>query len=769
MRMLLSLFVLLSCSLGFAETSLRWTYREDSKSDLASVIARINGETSYGLVESDFLLLEDRELATSHFRMYAQVAEGLPVEGLLIRIWAKVGKGELIQAEAVVESKEKHREMVSELRSKGVLVKSLIGSQADMWSLKLARKAVTQHPDDSTFSSYSYRDQWQGSEPVRVVTVKGRRGKHKIVLSLFGRKVLSHTYKEFPQRDQRADADAELTIQVPVFPIYEEVEGTGEILERVNSELKYIKTTLARPEKDPYEVLRAKRYFEDFYNPALAETEEGRAQGYWSMALIKRQAEEIRQGLTPVANDFGSGLVLEGRYATINLHPGVVKSFGDKLDFKPAFSTHLRPDWVLSERDSQVLYEMIPQSTLLGKPIASAEEAAARPARRLADHDPVSYINDGFDELQVYYGTNVLMEKLQERGFTDPELSVRPFHAFLYDPDIGMRDNAYYTDDTINFTTYSSTAQNMARDNPTIWHELGHGIMDRMMGDYLNLADTGGLSEGMADFVAALVTESVTGGGDFPGYSNFRIVNQTGFFLTNEVHDDGEAYGGAMYDFLLLAMAREGHDQGLHQVTDLTLEAMRLSRNHPELTAQEWFAHMLFADEIGREGVRAPGALSDLILKALAGRNFSLDESPAAAMTVMNGAEELTSESLGSRENPIRLSLKKEEDARYELKVNVKNSDTYSFKFPVTVKVEYQKGALQGAVRWEGEGDGADTYTLASEADTVTLPLVAKGECEYVNQEDGSCKDYAYIQILNDGETKKPSAKKRFYLRIKTQ
>jgi hypothetical protein len=75
----------------------------------------------------------------------------------------------------------------------------------------------------------------------------------------------------------------------------------------------------------------------------------------------------------------------------------------------------------------------------------------------------------------------------------------------------------------------------MARDNTTIWHELGHGVMDRMMGDHIELADTGGLSEGMADFVAQLVVNDVTGGTDFPGKYAMRIFNNTGYYLTNEV------------------------------------------------------------------------------------------------------------------------------------------------------------------------------------------------------------------------------------------
>lgn len=172
------------------------------------------------------------------------------------------------------------------------------------------------------------------------------------------------------------------------------------------------------------------------------------------------------------------------------------------------------------------------------------------------------------------------MESLHAVGFLDPELSTRPFNAFLYDPDIGSRDNAYYTDDTINFTTYSPSAQNYARDNSTIWHELGHGIMDRLMGDSIHLADTGGLSEGMADFVAELAIQTVTKGQPFEGSENFRIVNTTGFSFTNEVHDDGEAYGGSMRDLLMASRAQHGLE-GFQKVGDLTMETMRLCRNNP--------------------------------------------------------------------------------------------------------------------------------------------------------------------------------------------
>ena len=83
------------------------------------------------------------------------------------------------------------------------------------------------------------------------------------------------------------------------------------------------------------------------------------------------------------------------------------------------------------------------------------------------------------------------------------------------------------------------------------------------------------------------------------------------------------------------------------------------------------------------------------------------------------------------------------------------------------MKVEFHKGALQGAIHWEGEENSPIAYTLNSEEDVADINLTASGTCDAVNQPDGSCKDYAYIQIFNNGhESEKPSAKKRFYLKI---
>jgi hypothetical protein len=407
----------------------------------------------------------------------------------------------------------------------------------------------------------------------------------------------------------------------------------------------------------------------------------------------------------------------------------------------------------------------VPSATYRGQLLQDASSALSRPAVRLKDHNMIEYINDGFDEIQVYYAVDRLMESLQSMGFTDPELSTRPFNAVLYDPDISMRDNAYYTNDTINFTTYSPSNQNFARDNSTIWHELGHGVMDRLMGDMITLADTGGLSEGMADFVAKLVVEDVTNGQPFEGENDFRIINQIGFNLTNEVHDDGESYGGSMRDILEATVAKFGQ-AGVKKMADLTMDTMRLTRNHPGLTANDWFEHMLFADQLG-SALRAPGEMGSLITSALALRNFNLDNSPVAEFNIIvDGNSILTGKSLGSRERPYYVELKAGETAEHQLEMSLQSTANYKFRYPLKVEVNFNGGPLEGAIKWMDESAGSKTFVLNSEADTVNLKVAATGACDFINREDGSCSDFIYIKVINDKDTN-PSAKKRFYMRVK--
>lgn len=723
---------------------------------LGAMLEKANTETSIDFEAADFQKVEERDLATSKYQMYVQHVNQIPVARTAIRIWSDLKTNELILAELHLnETAKKDESLLNQKYARAKFTAAAFKSKKLTQAItESVSKVVSMHDTDNRIIGMKFKDQWVNGDLVRQVEVRGRRGIHHISVSLTKNVVIEKRYMEFPQSEKFH------TLQANVFPIYEEVETTGEKLPFEKRELKYIDSQLHDGGDLPLGTFSTVALSESKYHPILAETAVGQANGIWSEASLRRGIEAETSKFPLKDNSLTSGMLLQGKYATINLHPGV-KQFKD-IDFTLKPSINHIINWYSTDDG----YEAKPVSGFYGKNISSEGELLSRLPERLPDHDVESYINNGFDEVQVYYGVTVLMEALADMGFEDHELSTKPFHAFLYDPDISMKDNAYYYDNTINFTTYSPSQPNMARDNPTIWHELGHGVMERLMGPHLlfsNGLGYGGLSEGMADFVAKIVVEQQTNGAKFPGKEDFRIINNTGFYLTNEFHDEGEAYGGALSDMLDMVLAKEGNE-GLYDFTDLTLEAMRLTRNHPSLSPRSWYEHMLYADQLGSE-VREPNQFKAVINEALRKRNFAFSSAfKAAEMKVTSERGELTATSPASRDNPLK-ECGVDGVVKHDLKIALKGGDAEFIKFPATVKVEYKKGALQGAIKWEGEEANPTVYTVNSEEEILNVPLRASMECETVNQPDGSCKDYAYLQVFNAGEVK-PIAKKRFYLQL---
>jgi len=747
LKLVLGLILISATAQAAPAGLIRWTANEDANADFSHVLQVINQKMNANFRTSDFSVQDDRDLAFEHYTRYIETVNGMPVNGKSIRIWKDLNSNHTVQIEALLS-----------IPARSLLEKAVLRMDDDA-SIDLAIRTAKANRNDPYVRGIDFHDAWTdagaNADLIRIFTITGKRGKATIVISHRTRKVISNTYREFPQDDPQGD----LSVQALVYPIYEEADG--KVLDRVPVTLKHILSKVPQVTSDLYAPLRTRTYPYNRFSPTLGETAAGRSLGFWSMTYLKDQAAKLRAGLPLVDNSYASGLLLQGRYATINIHPDAFTKFPG-VNFTPKPSFAFFPNW--NDYD-QV---MIPSQAYFGKPLMSPDDAMNRLARRLPNHDPAQYMSDGFDEIQVYYAINTLMESLQANGFSDPELSTRPFNAFLYNPDIAYRDNAFYTDDTINFTTYSPDQPNMARDNSTIWHELGHGIMDRLMGDGITLADTGGLSEGMADFVAQMIIQNVTKGVPFPGSDELRIKNHTGFNLTNEVHDDGEAYGGTMNDFMEAVIAKNPQT-GLHQVIDLILEAMRLTRDHPGLTANDWFNHILFADQLGRKGLREPGELSPILISVLNGRNFHLDGSPVAEFKLANAATntEVVGNAAGTRNNPNQLKLAKDGTASFSVSAQLKSTADYPFVYPVTVRVQYNGGPLEGAAHWVGEEKGSQDYVLNSEAQVAQIHLAVTGTCDQINREDGSCVDFAYVQIFNHGVTDHPVAKKRFYVQIR--
>lgn len=744
---------------------LRWTAEQDQNADIAHIIESMNKQLGLQISTSDFYLIEDRDLATSHFQTYFQTSADIPIKETALRIWSDLNNHKTIQVEIFVEDTPPSQPGFLSL-GRNSIISSLAKGQDH---LKLVRSWLRKNAEDKKIKSIKSAYFWMGSILVKEFQIKARLGTHVFTVDVKNNKILKHQYKEFPNAD---NADDEFEIPAQVYQIYDYSDSDDGSLGKqqplIASKLKFLKKKYHRVDADPYGALRNKKYYDTNQDSFLASTPWGQAQGYWSDIQIKQQGQTIFNSLPTTDNSLAQGgLVLEGRYATINIHPEFAESLSVHAPFEMRHSAPLYMSWKPVLTANEDLYVMTPGSAYLGKPITSLEEVWNRPGVLHADNDPITYLSEGFDEIQVYSGITTLFESLHGMGFTDPELSTRPFHAFLYDPDISSRDNAYYTSDTINFTTYSPGHRNFARDNSTIWHELGHGVMDRLMGDFITLADTGGLSEGMADFVAALVTADVTNNQPFDGSETFRINNRTGFGLTNEVHDDGESYGGAMKDLLDAAIEKMGRD-GLVKVGDLTMETMRLTRNHPALTAQDWFSHMLFADQQGRQGVRAPNELHDIIISALDGRNFRFEGTGAAEFSLKNGDQEIVAGSPGSRNRPLQAVFNNgATTADFKLQVQLKDGEVYKFQYPVTVVAQYQGGPLQGAIHWAAEDSGAtQTFVLQSPRQMQNIPLQVSNKCDYSNRPDKGCSDFVYIKIFNNGERSKPVAKKRFYLKV---
>lgn len=754
---------------AFAETipsvAKRWTFHDQLGTSLEDIVARFSQETGIALSSADFTLDEDRDLAFNHYRRYAQLQQGVRVKGMGLRVWTVDHDRRLLQAEMEAIDPTAPTPVTQRLLNRSSVfpngVRDLTPVLSSAETASLARRALASE-EDKTVRGLSWQDFVHEGALVRDVQITSRRGSYELRFDLATKRLIKKDYHPFEKADQSGNAS---NLKVEVYPIYEEF--AGQIQPRIPVVLKNLSAQVRRPTSDPYANAFTSQLLYSKYDPTLAETPEGRAQGYWSDAILRAQVEQATQAVPLTDNDFSTGdFLLQGKFATVNIHPEAFHQW-QGITVPERFTTHFFPVWHDIVIDGEDDTEILPGSARFGKALTTPGEAATWPANRDPSHDPVRYINEGFDELQVYYAVNQMFDSLRPLGFRDPELSTRPFHAILYDPDIAMRDNAYYTNDTINFTTYSPSELNYARDNSTIWHELGHGVMERLMGDFLKLADTGGLSEGMADFVASLVIQDVTGGASFPGENDQRIVNKTGFFLTNEAHDDGEAYGGSMKDILNAAVQQWGQ-AGLKKMADLTLETMRLSRDNPHLTANDWFNHMIFADEIGRRGVRRPGELHDIILAALQSRNFYPQETERGSLTLTYDGHAVDSGKPGSRGRDIRVTLDPTASQTFTVTATVQDGTGFHFNYPLTLRVYLRTGPLQGAVHWTGEEQTFVDYTINQSGEQVSIPLEVSGTCDSVNREDGSCSDFAYIQVFNGiaSPTTKAFGKKRFYVRV---
>ncbi|MFM8314486.1 MAG: hypothetical protein ACKOA8_09395, partial [Deltaproteobacteria bacterium] len=171
-----TLFFAWACnSVSFAEPkSVRWTGKEDKDSNLVHVLEVLKSKTGVELSAANFMLVESRNLATSHYLMLAQTSGGIPVSGLSLRIWTTLDKNEVIQVEARVDATP---------ASLGWSAKSARAAMSSQETMELVRAALKKSEDPS-IRKVQWRDMWENGQVVRVVNVNAKRGKHSLTIGL---------------------------------------------------------------------------------------------------------------------------------------------------------------------------------------------------------------------------------------------------------------------------------------------------------------------------------------------------------------------------------------------------------------------------------------------------------------------------------------------------------------------------------------------------------------------------------------------------------
>lgn len=752
-----------------AKLYVRFERGELSSGALADVVAAINGRITADLKLSDLRKSDDLQLATSHYLRYAQVKSGVDVDGASVRIWLDQQNNQPILVEAFLA--DPRTDVLESYETPNTHFADVLAVVHRDFAAELKAGRVRSIQTTTVYKAAG----GLASGFVRRVQVKTARGQTTYEFENSSDRVLAKRFRELPQADRLAST---YSLPANVYPLWElpaSDKKPDAVATPVRVDLPNILNRVPDIDFASYLTSRSRSFLTSKRKSGDLTPDELLA-GFWNDTLIRflfPDAWENRARFFSNTVGYDNPVRLYGKnvVVTINREAGKLFPNGNApvLRNGPQFTASYTPVQQDGSDDNRITYaplkwgipirnqdDLLNRSPLSGDGLPHPERSA-------------ELLQAGFDEAQVYYGTDVFLSVFQQLGFTDPDMSTRPFVAVLFDPDVEGADNAFYDSNTINFATYSASAGNMARDNSTIWHELGHGLQDRVMGPHVDSSEGYGLWEGMADFLAQTVIANQFGLDPFQGRETLRILNNTHFYLTNESHDEGEAYGGAMNTMLEAMITKYGKREGLLRMTDLTLEAMRLTRDHPALTAEVWFEQMKYADSLPRTtGLfeRGPGELQSIIDAALSSRNYKKGSKPGRFVVQYKG-DELNDRDAGSRQSPISLDASGPQTQSFDLTVTLIDGDEFQFRYPATVRVAFSGGALQGALKWKDESKGPVDIVIPGPGMAVPVHLeVDATTCEFVNRSNGGCRDYAYLQVFNGtpAQGAQPLGKKRFYL-----
>ena len=129
--------------------------------------------------------------------------------------------------------------------------------------------------------------------------------------------------------------------------------------------------------------------------------------------------------------------------------------------------------------------------------------------------------------------------------------------------------NAYY-DGTLNFFSEGDGCLNTGRTGAIVYHEYGHGIHDHSTPSRTGMEMDGQVSEGIADYVAATLTDNPNMRGIFSCQDNFRSCANTLSYCDDgcdfdpwaEAHDAGQVICAVWWEIRTQMMTRYGTNMG---------------------------------------------------------------------------------------------------------------------------------------------------------------------------------------------------------------
>ncbi len=158
--------------------------------------------------------------------------------------------------------------------------------------------------------------------------------------------------------------------------------------------------------------------------------------------------------------------------------------------------------------------------------------------------------------------------------------------------------NAFSTGNDIHFFRRGGGCENTGRLSDVVYHEFGHSLHANSIiegvGDF-----EGALSEGIGDVLAmAMTNDSGMGRGFFMNNSPLRQLNPAngekvwGINTNGEVHNDGEVYGGTMWDLKVALEASLGTEAGYSKFLEIFYATVQRASDIPSS-----YAEALLADD----------------------------------------------------------------------------------------------------------------------------------------------------------------------------